>query len=98
MWYRVIFSLSVFVVGCASPKKTVYQGGGYSRSPGVVTLESAIETADSPGSGYPLALMMPIYPFEMERAAVTGWVIVRVKVSAEGRVEEASVVESSVKY
>ena len=97
MWFRLILSLSIFVAGCASPK-TVDNGAiGYTASTPVVMLESAVETADSPGSGYPLALMMPIYPFAMQRAGITGWVVVRVKVSAEGRVEEASVVESSQK-
>ena len=61
-----------------------------------VTLESVTPSKDSASWGYPLfQFPPPWFPFEMLRARITGEVVVRATVAADGVVQSVSVVRST---
>lgn len=81
--------------GCAAPNRVIKFCGGGSPPEALVLLESVTATEDSPALGYPFPGLMPFYPFDMQRAGLSGQVLVRVVVGVNGAVERAWVIDSS---
>jgi TonB family protein len=87
-------SLSL-VCGCATASRSGGCVVDRPRTP-LVTLESVSATNDSPSWGYPLLpFPIPVYPWQMNRAGITGDVVVRVVVGPDGVVRSSTIVKST---
>jgi len=88
-----------FVIGLSLMFATVSVGvgQGYDPSSRVVRLASLKTVKEGGGHGYWMPGVLPIYPFEMAVAGLSGFAEVRLVVGDDGRIKETSVVASSQK-
>ncbi len=88
---------SALLAGCTHPPSGPLGGLNLQRSPQVV-IESIVEADGSPSRGYPISpLPMPLYPFELVRAGISGQVDVKLVVGITGEVKQATIVKSTQK-
>lgn len=72
------------------------RGQGLDRS-SYVRIKSCVEAKDSPGSGTRLSGPLPIYPWSLARAGISGEAAVRVVVGKDGVIQDVAVTEARVK-
>jgi TonB family protein len=88
-----------FVIGLSLMFATVSMGvaQGYDPSSRIVRLVSLKTAKEGAGHGYWMPGVLPIYPFQMALAGISGFAEVRLVVGEDGRIKETSVVASSQK-
>ncbi|MBI5382189.1 MAG: TonB family protein [Opitutae bacterium] len=96
-WFALLPTLLIALMGCHTSSRRGFAGGVAERIP-KVTLESVVPALNSPAPGYLLPLNpMPLFPWELLRAGVTGEVVVRLTVDRQGKVADAVIAKSTIK-